>query len=50
MRAVGKQASSEAQEVANLPDFVNLKQNREKKQTAAELLDKIKKDELKRVN
>ena len=34
-----KKASKEAQEVANLPDFVNMANNRAQKLTSAEMLD-----------
>ena len=37
--------------MANLPDFVNMQNNRAQKLTSAEMLDQIRrKDELKRVN
>ena len=50
-RVVRKQMSMEAQEVADLPDFLSGQSNQKPKQSAAEMLAEIKrKEELKRVN
>ena len=49
-KPVKKQTSREAEEVANLPDFVSMAANKDKKPSPQELLSQIKKNELDRVN